>query len=383
MLYVAGVGAMLGLTACVIASLMTVARMSYSMAQDGLLFRWSAGISQRLSVPLLATCISGSVVGIFSVFLDLELLIHMLSIGTLLAYTIVSVGVLMLHYQRDPVGLTVADVHLDLDALEQNSEASGSATSILHHQMSTEGTGLLKGVGKVKVIRYSPETKVIKRVSSIHPPEDDDDDDDETDDEGRRPTASTSTGQAQPPETSSQKGAASQADILKTAETKNEEEIVKRMALYMADKDTPPGSTYQKIGSNYSLSSVAGLFNLGDTWSAEPTLQTRKLAIIALAVIIAIWSAICVLVVYGSYYLKFLSWWAILIVCIFSLFVIVAFVVLARQPRNEIRLNFRTPFVPFIPVASVMLNIALLVTLPGAAWIRCTIWIGVGRLHKE
>uniref|UniRef100_H2Z4N5 Cationic amino acid transporter C-terminal domain-containing protein n=1 Tax=Ciona savignyi TaxID=51511 RepID=H2Z4N5_CIOSA len=71
-------------------------RIVYAMAQDGLIFRFLAKINKRFKTPLIATLLSGLLAGIMVLLFDLEDLVDMMSIGTLLAYTLVAMCVLIL-----------------------------------------------------------------------------------------------------------------------------------------------------------------------------------------------------------------------------------------------------------------------------------------------
>ena len=73
------------------------------MSSDGLIFRWLSSIDQRFQTPLRATILSGLFTGLMATFFDLKNLVDMMSIGTLMAYTIVAVCVVVLRYRDTPV----------------------------------------------------------------------------------------------------------------------------------------------------------------------------------------------------------------------------------------------------------------------------------------
>ena len=101
--FVIAVGGLCGLTASIMGSVFPLPRSVYAMAQDGLLFRWLGGVSAWTNTPALATLLSGALVALSALLFDLNSLIEMMSIGTLMAYTLVAVSVLVLHYQREQV----------------------------------------------------------------------------------------------------------------------------------------------------------------------------------------------------------------------------------------------------------------------------------------
>ncbi|XP_066296641.1 high affinity cationic amino acid transporter 1-like [Branchiostoma lanceolatum] len=104
--YIISVGAICGLTASTLGSLFPLPRIVYTMAKDGLLCEVFARVHPRTSVPVVATLVSGSLAAVLSLVLDLQQLVEIMSIGTLMAYTLVAASVLIMRYQPGRVGLT-------------------------------------------------------------------------------------------------------------------------------------------------------------------------------------------------------------------------------------------------------------------------------------
>ena len=101
--YIIAVGALCALTSSMMGSIFPLPRAVYAMAQDGLIFNWLGYVNSWTGTPLIASCLSGLFVALSALLFDLEALVQMMSIGTLMAYALVSVSVLVLHYQREQV----------------------------------------------------------------------------------------------------------------------------------------------------------------------------------------------------------------------------------------------------------------------------------------
>jgi amino acid transporter len=92
-------GATLALFCCLYAGMFPMPRIVYSMADDGLIFKFLSKLLPKLKTPYVASIVTGFFAAILASIFDLEELVEMLSIGTLMAYTLVSVCVLTLRYR--------------------------------------------------------------------------------------------------------------------------------------------------------------------------------------------------------------------------------------------------------------------------------------------
>src|SRR5439155_6133900 len=94
-------GAMMGMISSLLVFQLGQARVWFAMSRDGLLPRLFGRVHPRFRTPSTATWIAGLVVGIPAGILDIGTLADLSNIGTLFAFVLVSIVVMILRY-RDP-----------------------------------------------------------------------------------------------------------------------------------------------------------------------------------------------------------------------------------------------------------------------------------------
>ncbi|XP_011860141.1 PREDICTED: high affinity cationic amino acid transporter 1 isoform X3 [Vollenhovia emeryi] len=94
------VGAISGLCASLLGSMFPLPRVIYAMASDGLIFRWMGNINSRFHTPIMGTLSAGLLTGVLATIFELQPLVNMMSICTLLTYSIVASCVLILRYEE-------------------------------------------------------------------------------------------------------------------------------------------------------------------------------------------------------------------------------------------------------------------------------------------
>jgi basic amino acid/polyamine antiporter, APA family len=96
-------GAIAGLSSVILVMIMAQPRIFYAMARDGLLPRVFKRIHPKFRTPHITTIVTGIAVAITAGIFPIGDLGHMVSIGTLLAFVIVSLGVLVLRYRSPEI----------------------------------------------------------------------------------------------------------------------------------------------------------------------------------------------------------------------------------------------------------------------------------------
>ncbi|KAL6442978.1 hypothetical protein ACFW04_002758 [Cataglyphis niger] len=146
--YVISMGALCGMTTTLFGSLFSLPRTMYSMANDGLLFGFLGRISERTQVPIWNLVISGILSALIALLFDLQHLVEFMSIGTLLAYTIVAVSVILLRYLPEQQSSDQCSVgtpsSLSSPPTEEADSSNYSSMASVKSELLCEGAGRFK-----------------------------------------------------------------------------------------------------------------------------------------------------------------------------------------------------------------------------------------------
>src|SRR5499427_3247830 len=86
-------GAIAGLATVMLVMLLGQSRVFYAMSNDGLLWPWASKIHPRFRTPYISSIVVGLFVALLAMLVPLSVLDEMTSVGTLLAFVLVSAGV--------------------------------------------------------------------------------------------------------------------------------------------------------------------------------------------------------------------------------------------------------------------------------------------------
>ena len=101
--YVVNAGALAGLSTVMLVMLLGQSRVFYSMAHDGLLWKWAGDIHPKFRTPWKSTAVTGLFVAFTGALVPIGDLGQMVSIGTLMAFVIVCAGVWVMRRTRPEV----------------------------------------------------------------------------------------------------------------------------------------------------------------------------------------------------------------------------------------------------------------------------------------
>ena len=93
-------GALFGLTTVMMILLLGQSRVFFAMSRDRLLPSGFSTVSERFGTPIRTTIMTGVVVAVISTFVPLSELAELVNIGTLFAFILVAIGVLVLRRTR-------------------------------------------------------------------------------------------------------------------------------------------------------------------------------------------------------------------------------------------------------------------------------------------
>ncbi|CAH8843656.1 unnamed protein product [Trichobilharzia szidati] len=328
--YLIAVGALCALTTSLLGSMFPLPRVLYAMATDGLLFRFLGKVNARFQTPLIGTIVSGVTGCIMAGLFSLQDLVDMMSIGTLLAYTLVSVSVLLLRGQRKSVGYH--------DTTSDNSKTYPTEIEC----QSNEKLGLSEEKPQLP--------KFVNDVDKVDTPCNDGEKPGK--DNGHLPDCN----EAFVCVITNSSPSCSSYTLEQTNDSEKSNLTFKEY-LHKCFKPDPnlikPTATTEMIYNinSYLLFCTIFLGNFGILLLDKlPDGEYKG------QLTIPIWIFVAFMIIVS------------IIIC----------VILAKQPENQTPVSFKVPGVPWIPALSIFINVYLMVKLSGATWIRFLVWMAIG-----
>ncbi|KAJ6810720.1 cationic amino acid transporter 3, mitochondrial-like [Iris pallida] len=181
-MYIVTTGAVLALCSTLMGSILPQPRILMAMARDGLLPPFFSDVNTRTQVPVKSTIVTGICAALLAFFMDVSQLAGMVSVGTLLAFTIVAVSILILRFTPPnevplPASLheSIHSVHLryssqEIDvgsAKEINEENNDSSQHLLTVEPLADYPLLVKEDIKDKTIEQTRRKKAAWSIASV------------------------------------------------------------------------------------------------------------------------------------------------------------------------------------------------------------------------
>ena len=323
--HVIGAGALLGLMATAMGRLFHPPRILHCMAADGLLPAW-LGKTSLASTPVLGGLLTGVLASAVALTLDFSCLIEMSAIATVIQFLTSAIIVLYVRYQPDPVGLCreYSDLDLSVEAAPraESPKLVLMANGDLHvhyqnHRNNSGGSGV-----------HHHDTSLSAALHKSH-------------------------------------------SACSRTRTSNQTEFHETSGLFPGAEDA---SCRRVVRSGSSLSSLVQLSSCTKLVPDSSSWQTTRylllvflLATTCLAATSVAWPAE-----------PRSSWWAVTLACVSVALLVAAGLGIARQPQSDVKLHFKAPYVPLLPLLSVVMCTLLLAALPAVAWLRFTVWTGLG-----
>ncbi|XP_037263452.1 probable cationic amino acid transporter [Falco biarmicus] len=332
--FIVAIGSVAGLTVSLLGSLFPMPRVIYAMAGDGLLFRFLSHVSSYTETPVVACIVSGFLAALLSLLVSLRDLIEMMSIGTLLAYTLVSVCVLLLRYQPES----------DIDGFVKflSEEHTKKKEGIL---ADCEKEACSPGSEGEEFTGPPTNTCGAKNLPSLG------------DNEMLIGKSDKSTYNVNHPNY----GTVDMTSGIEADESEN---------IYLIKLKKLIGPRY------YTMRIHLGLPGKMD----RPTAATGHTVTTCVLLLFVLMVIFCSFIIFGADYISEQSWWAVLLVVLMVLLIVVLVFVILQQPENPKKLPYMAPCLPFVPAFAMLVNIYLMLKLSTVTWIRFAVWCFVGLL---
>ena len=360
--YIVGIGAVCGLSSSLMGSLFPLPRIIYAMANDGLLFEPFRKISLRNDIPFVATIYPGILTSILALVFNLDELVEMMSIGTLLAYTLVSLCVLILRYQPDS--------HLNLvDSSSSSSFDFGelALTGNQDFEKRFSERPVKENVAEVEAVIWDNLGGNGVEGSSV----------------GKNMTTMDMEMRMSMDSIDKIEEFEDSANMYQRDQTKNDRNDMN--LILNSDENSDEEGEERLYVKNPAPKKKRGLDRRGCNETVQFSFATEKTGrIVSWASLLLCISSFVffALMIHGIDLILRKDYWVISLTLIMGFLSIICIGVITAMPQNSTRLSFNVPCVPGIPIMAIFFNIFLMIKLSRVTWLRFVVWMVVGKEYS-
>lgn len=370
------VGVLAGLSTSFVGGFLPLPRILYAMARDGVIYRILAVVSKRFKVPIVATIIGGVLIACLASMLEIDQLADMLSIGTLAAYSLVSISVLLLRYEyrkpsncENPLPITYQD-HLEKQQNNNNNNNNNNGNDNDNERKKENINLALNGMLTLED-KLSGEKNIISSKTTF---QSNGNGNNNTKQQVKKSGLLKSDSKISANNNNNNKNCSSSSSSSRS-NSNDDSSVISTSNNSSSSSSEGNNSSSCSISGSTSSRSLLSLFVDGTKGPGNeirrPDEQTTHISRVMILLLVVITTLLdFALVVYGPTLYLFEP--IAILVCGFLFLVTIAMTLLLnRLPVAEpSRNSFEVPMVPTIPLFSVIINTYLMLNLSGKSHLK-------------